>query len=160
MGLSKSLLCSSRAPFHGIVPGAAVTPVSQIALPVTFGTRENSCTKTIQFEVADFETAYNAFLGRPTFSMFMAIPHYAYLVLKMPGPCGIICIRGDIKWAFDCNRESCETADRLLASVELQELKQALSESPPRSDHTRGQDLQDIHPARRHTQQDNPVVHG
>jgi hypothetical protein len=130
MELSKSLLCSSRAPFHGIVPGAAVTPVSQIALPVTFGTRENSCTKTIQFEVADFETAYNAFLGRPTFSMFMAIPHYAYLVLKMPGPCGIICIRGDIKWAFDCNRESCETADRLLASVELQELKQALSEAP------------------------------
>jgi hypothetical protein len=33
--------------------------------------------------------------------------------------------------AFDCNRESCETADRLLASAELQELKQALSESPP-----------------------------
>jgi hypothetical protein len=26
MGLSRSLLCPSRDPFHGIVPGAAVTP--------------------------------------------------------------------------------------------------------------------------------------
>jgi hypothetical protein len=63
--------------------------------------------------------------------MFMAIPHYAFLVLKMPGLRGVISIRGDIKRAFDCDRESCETADRLLASIELQELKQALAESPP-----------------------------
>jgi hypothetical protein len=27
MGLSRSLLCPSQAPFHGIVPGAAATPV-------------------------------------------------------------------------------------------------------------------------------------
>jgi hypothetical protein len=47
MGLSRALLHPSRAPFHGIVPGAAVTPVGQIALPVTFGTRENFCTETI-----------------------------------------------------------------------------------------------------------------
>jgi hypothetical protein len=60
----------------------------------------------------------------------MAIPHYAYFVLKMPGPHGVISIRGDIKWAFDCDWESCETADRLLASAELQELKLALVECP------------------------------
>jgi hypothetical protein len=60
----------------------------------------------------------------------MAIPHYAYLVLKMVGSCGVIAIRGDVKWAFDCDTESCETADILMASVELQELKQALAESP------------------------------
>jgi hypothetical protein len=61
----------------------------------------------------------------------MAIPHYAYLVLKLPGPCGVISIRGDVKRAFDCVRESCETADRLTASAELQELKQVLAESLP-----------------------------
>jgi hypothetical protein len=87
--------------------------------------------KTIQFEVTDFETAYNAFLGRPSLSKFMAIPHYAYLVLKMPGLHGIISIREDVKRAFDCDRESCEITDRLTASIELQELKQALVESPP-----------------------------
>jgi hypothetical protein len=91
--------------------------------------------KTIQFEVTDFETVYNAFLGRPSLSKFMAIPHYAYLVLKMPGLHGIISIREDVKRAFDCDRESCETTDRLTASIELQELKQALVESPPRPDH-------------------------
>jgi hypothetical protein len=58
MGLSRSLLCSSRAPFHGIVPSAAVTPIGQIILPVTFGTQEIFCTGTIKFEVADFETTY------------------------------------------------------------------------------------------------------
>jgi hypothetical protein len=85
----------------------------------------------MQFEVVDFETTYNAFLGRPILTKFMAVPHYAYLVMKMPGPNGIISIRGDVKHAYDYDRESCETADRLLASTELQELKMALAESHP-----------------------------
>jgi hypothetical protein len=38
--------------------------------------------------VVDFETTYNTFLGWPTLTKFMVIPHYAYLVLKMPRPCG------------------------------------------------------------------------
>jgi hypothetical protein len=62
-------------------------------------------------------------VGQPTLSKFMVIPHYTYMVLKMPGPCGIISIRGDVRRAFDCDKESCETADRLTASAELQELK-------------------------------------
>jgi hypothetical protein len=66
--------------------------------------------------------------------MFMVIPHYAYLVLKMLGPRGVISIKGVIKRAFDCDRESCETTDRLTASVELQDLKQALAKSPPPPD--------------------------
>jgi hypothetical protein len=75
--------------------------------------------ETIQFEVTNFETVYNTLLERLALSKFMVIPHYIYLVLKMPGPPGIISIRGDVKWAFDCDSESCETADRLLASTEL-----------------------------------------
>jgi hypothetical protein len=47
-----------------------VTPVSQITLPVTFGTRENFHTENLQFEVANFETAYNAFLGWPTLQVY------------------------------------------------------------------------------------------
>jgi hypothetical protein len=53
----------------------------------------------------------------------MTVPHYVDLVLKLPGLCGVISIMGDIKRAFDCNKESYETADRLTVSVELQELK-------------------------------------
>jgi hypothetical protein len=85
----------------------------------------------MQFEVVDFETTYNAFLGRPILTKFMVVPHYAYMVMKMPGPNGIISIRGDVKHAYDYDRESCEMADRLLASTELQELKMALAESHP-----------------------------
>jgi hypothetical protein len=135
MGLPRSLLHPSRAPFHGIVPGTAATPIGQISLPVTFGTRENFRIENIQFEVADFETAYNAFLGWPAFTKFMAIPHYAYLVLKVPGLHGVISIRGDVKRAYDCDKRSCEMADKLTASVELWELKESLAESPP--PHTR-----------------------
>jgi hypothetical protein len=106
-------------------------PISQISLPVTFRTRENFRTKNIQFIVADFEIEYNTFLGRPALTMFMGILHYAYLILKMPGPHGVISIGGDVKRAYDCNKESCEMADRLRASAELWELKESLVESPP-----------------------------
>jgi hypothetical protein len=84
-----------------------------------------------QFEVAYFKTTYNALLGWLAPLKFMSIFHYAYLVLKMLGPHGVISINGDVKWAFDCDRESYETTDRLLASAELQDLKQAMTESPP-----------------------------
>jgi hypothetical protein len=59
----------------------------------------------------------------------MEIPHYAYLVLKMPRSHGVISITGDIKHAHDCNKESYETTDRITTSVELQELKKDLAES-------------------------------
>jgi hypothetical protein len=134
MGLSRSALRPSWAPFHGIVLGAVATPIDQITLPVTFGTRENFCIEYFLFEVADFEMAYNAFLMRSALTKFMAIPHYAYLVLKMPGPYRVISIKGDAKRPYDCNRESYETANRLTASTELQELKKALIE-PPRPNH-------------------------
>jgi hypothetical protein len=79
--------------------------------------------------VADFETAYNAFLGRLALTKFMVIPHYTCLVLKMPGPHGVISIRGDVKWAYDYDNESYQMLDRLAASTKLQELKQAMAES-------------------------------
>jgi hypothetical protein len=64
---------------------------------------------------------------------------------------------GDVKRAFNCDRESCETADRLTASVELKELKQVMVEYPPKLGHARGQD---VHPTGGHTQQDDSIVHG
>jgi hypothetical protein len=112
IGLPRSTLHPSQALFHSIVPGAAVTPI-------TFGTQEKFHTGNLQFKVADFEMAYNAFLRHPALTEFMVIPHYDYLHLKMLGLHSVISIRGDIKCAYDCDRESCETADRLTASAEL-----------------------------------------
>jgi hypothetical protein len=35
----------------------------------------------------------------------MAIPHYTYLVLKMPGPKGIIIVKGSFKVSDLCDKE-------------------------------------------------------
>jgi hypothetical protein len=98
------------------------------------GLERTSKTENIQFKVADFETVYNAFIGRLALTKFMAIPHYAYLVQKMPEPCGVISNRGDVKQAYDCDKESCEMVNRLTSSTELWELKESLAESPPPPD--------------------------
>jgi hypothetical protein len=96
---------------------------------VIFRSQENFRTEYMQFEVADFEMAYNAFLRKLALTKFMVIPHYAYLVLKKLGPNGVISIKGDVKRHYDYDRESCKTTDKLLALVELQDLKKALAVS-------------------------------
>jgi hypothetical protein len=53
---------------------------------VTFGTLDNYRTEFLRFEVARFECGYNTINGRPGLAKFMAIPHYPYMVLKMPEP--------------------------------------------------------------------------
>jgi nitrous oxide reductase accessory protein NosL len=35
----------------------------------------------------------------------MAVPHYTYLVLKMPGPQGIITIKGSFEVSYLCDKE-------------------------------------------------------
>jgi hypothetical protein len=35
----------------------------------------------------------------------MAVPHYTYLVLKMPGPKGIITVKGSFELSDLCDRE-------------------------------------------------------
>jgi hypothetical protein len=105
------MLTKSKSPFYGIVPGNAAIPLGSVVLPVTFGeTRENYCTEYIKFEVANFKTSYHATLGRPAIAKFMAVPHYTYLVLKMPSPAGVLSLQGDLKISFDCDTEAVELA--------------------------------------------------
>jgi hypothetical protein len=80
-----NMLTKSTAPSYGIVPSNVAIPLGSVDLPVTFGeSRDNYRTEYIKFEVADFETSYHAILSRPAIAKFMAVPHYTYLVLKMP----------------------------------------------------------------------------
>jgi hypothetical protein len=62
-------------------------------------------------EVADFKTSYHAILDRPAITKFMALPHYTYLILKMPSPAGVLSLQGDLKISFDCDTEAVEPAD-------------------------------------------------
>jgi hypothetical protein len=105
------MLTKSTSPFYGIVPGNTAIPLGSVVLLVTFGeTRENYRTKYIKFEVADFETSCHAILSRPAIAKFMAIPHYMYLVLKMPSPAGVLSLQGDLKISFDCDTKAVELA--------------------------------------------------
>jgi hypothetical protein len=38
----------------------------------------------------------------------MAVPHYTYLVLKMPSPAGVLSLQGDLKISHDCDTEAVE----------------------------------------------------
>jgi hypothetical protein len=91
--------------FHGIVPGSANYPLGRIALNVCFGNRQNYRREKLDFEVMDWPSQYHAILGRPAFSRFMAVPHYTYLVLKMPGPKGIIIVKGSFEVSDLCDKE-------------------------------------------------------
>ena len=59
-----------------------------------FGTPDHFRTDYVNFVVADFDGTYHAILGRPSLTKFMAIPHYRYLVLKMPTEKGVLTLRG------------------------------------------------------------------
>jgi hypothetical protein len=116
------MLTKSTSPFYGIVPGNETIPLGSVVLPVTFGeTRENYCTEYIKFEVADFDTSYHAILGRPAIAKFMAVPHYMYLVLKMPSPAAVLSLQGDFKISFDCGTEAVEfTATNQVPNVMME----------------------------------------
>jgi hypothetical protein len=41
---------------------------------------------------------------------FIVIPHYIYLLLKMPGKTGVLTFRGDLKKSYNCDQEAIEYA--------------------------------------------------
>nr|AAV43881.1 putative polyprotein [Oryza sativa Japonica Group] len=127
MQIPRTELKPSNSPFHGVIPGLSATPLGQITLPVTFGTGENFRTENVCFEVADFETVYHAILGRPALAKFMAVPHYTYMMMKMPGPRGVISLWSDIKQAVTCDKESCEMAQIRESTLAREEIRLAAS---------------------------------
>ncbi|XP_066354765.1 uncharacterized protein [Miscanthus floridulus] len=96
-------------------------PLGQITLPVTFGTTANYRTEFIKFEVANFYSSYHAIFGCPDLAKFMDVPHYLYLLFKMPGPKGILSFRGDLKHSYDCDIEAVHAAKAQL-DLEVQEI--------------------------------------
>jgi hypothetical protein len=82
-----------------------VDRIGRIALNVCFGNRQNYRREKLDFEVMDWPSQYHVILGRPAFSRFMAVPHYTYQVLKMPGPKGIITVKGSFELSDLCDKE-------------------------------------------------------
>jgi hypothetical protein len=106
MGISTKMLEESDTCFRGIVPTLPAYPLGRISLNVVFGKPDNFRKERIEFEVVNWESQYHAILGRPTYAKFMAVPHYAYLKLKMPGNNGTnITVHGSFSRSDNCDRE-------------------------------------------------------
>jgi hypothetical protein len=111
IGISRSALRSSTAPFHGVVPGIEALPLGKIDLPVTFGDVWNFRTETLTFEVVGFLGTNHAIFGRPAYAKFMAVPSYTYLKLKIPRPKGIITVGPTYQRAYECDAECFQFAE-------------------------------------------------
>jgi hypothetical protein len=86
-------------PFFGVTRGST-TPIGQVRLPITFGTRDNNRTESLNFDVAYIALPYNAILGYPALARFMAATHHGFNVLKIPGANGTITVRCNEKDAL------------------------------------------------------------
>ena len=97
MGINPSRISQSNTAFEGVIPGVEAYSRGSVVLEVTFGSPGKSRSKELLFTIALFQSSYQALLGRAAFVRFNAIPHYAYLTLKMPGSRGVITVNGNIE---------------------------------------------------------------
>jgi hypothetical protein len=88
-------------------------------------------TEFVNFVVADFDGTYHAILGRPSVTKFMAVPHYSYLVLKMPTEKGVLTVRGNIYTAYTCEEESFRVTEAIDLSIRMAETVAQAMQFPP-----------------------------
>jgi hypothetical protein len=117
--------------FHGIMPGHSCTPMGRIQLEVLFRQKENYHRELIWFEVVDLNSPYHVLLGRPTLAKFMAVPHYAYLKMKLPSPRGVITVTGCYKISIEYVRASSKLAEALVIAEEKRQLLQWVAATQP-----------------------------
>src|ERR1041385_3401491 len=119
MLIPRSVWKKSSTVLYGVVPGEAATSLGLIELEVIFGNIRNFARRTLEFEVLDWQSQYQAILGRPAFPKFMAIPHYAYLKLKMPGSTGVITVNGSFIKSDKCHCDFHKVSDTFGDEQEL-----------------------------------------
>ena len=90
MGIDPTKICHVNTTLKGVTPGPGAHCTGSLLLKVIFGFPNNFHSEHLTFHIAPFQSGYQALLGREAFVRFNAIPHYASLTLKMPGPRGII----------------------------------------------------------------------
>ena len=95
MGIDPSRISQSNTTFKGVIPGVEARCRGSLILEVIFGSPDNFRSEELLFDIAPFRSGYHALLGRTAFACFNAVPHYAYLKLKIPGPRGVIIVSGN-----------------------------------------------------------------
>ncbi|KAK1611269.1 hypothetical protein QYE76_034942 [Lolium multiflorum] len=119
-----------RLPRHRA--GPCCQPIGRITLEVMFGKPDHFRTERIEFEVVDLVSPYHALLGRPALTKFMAVPHYGYLKMKLPGPKGVITVAGDYRRSMDYATQSSKMAQTLVIATQKQLIHDAVALAKPR----------------------------
>jgi len=67
-------------------------------------------------------------LGRLALAKFMAVPHYVYLLLMMPGNTGVLSLRGDLLKSFEYFKETIDHASTIRVPSSVSEILAAAKE--------------------------------
>jgi hypothetical protein len=90
--------------------------------------------------IVDFDGTYHAILGRSTLTKFMAMPHYSYLVLKIPIEHGVLTLRGNIYTAYTYEEEGFKVAKATDLSIRMEQTLVTATKTP--ADHLEILELQ------------------
>ena len=123
MGINPSQIKPTKTTFKGVIPGIEARCTGSITMEVVFGSPNNFRSEELIFYIVPFRSGYHALLERTAFARFNAVPHYAYLKLKMLGPCGVITINGNMEHSL--RKE--EHTDALAAEAQSDLFRQNLN---------------------------------
>ena len=117
MGIDPSRIKPTKTTFKGVIPGVEARCTGSITLEVVFGSPDNFRSEELIFDIVPFRSGYHALLRRTTFARFNAVPHYAYLKLKMPGPRGVITVNGNMDRSLRTEEHTAALAAEVQSSL-------------------------------------------
>ena len=95
MGINPSRIKPTGTTFKGVIPSVEACCTGSITLEVVFRSPDNFQSEELIFDIVPLRSGCHALLGRTALTRFNAVPHYAYLKLKMPGLRGVITVNGN-----------------------------------------------------------------
>ena len=120
MGIDPSRIKPTKTTFKGVIQGVEAHCTGSITLEVVFGSPNNFRSEELIFDIVPFRGGYHALLGRTAFARFNAVPHYAYLKLKMPGPRGVITVNGNTERSLRTEEHTVALATEAQSSLSRQ----------------------------------------
>jgi hypothetical protein len=124
LGITEAQLQTSRTASCQATPAL---PSGRSGSTFSLATPKNFRREPIWFEVVDIQSPYHSLLGHPALAKFMAVPHHAYLKMKMPGPKGVITIAGYHKRSLEYASAGSKLAESLVIAKEKHEIMHSIA---------------------------------
>ena len=128
MGIDPSRIKPTKTTFKGVIPGVEAHCTGSITLEVVFGSPDNFRSEELIFDIVPFCSGYHALPGRTAFARFNAVPHYAYLKLKIPGPRGVITVNGNTERSLRTEEHTATLAAEAQSSLLRQSTSSAIKD--------------------------------